>query len=1411
MVDRQEGLKSTLLIKQHLDAIDDLFSLSFILGAEGVLQLVVVPFLGFETKPVGIAADEKLRELLSNPSFQKAMSSAGLARVAKLRLSMPILQTGIHKPAPRALARSIEVINSGQKPAQSKLLRKRLLKALKAASSERVESGELSVALFEAKSDRDPIDVFVGLQDHCADYFDKISLRALNALSAFDKLVSRCLAANQLVTVSGLEAFVLEHHPRLLQIGYKYLNSSSVSNPLKRIYQKIDATKWQVASLESKASPHVFMTPEGGSLLGWSLTNKTIRGDLGLNLPCIMQVEDEFVMLSRLETRLIRSLDDCWGLLPHLESDADKQVFREASVVLACVARCRTWNNLAGSKFWLARFALHRTILGFERNFASLDQRMSFLKAREKESALLQLCVELLPTNSSTGCKLLLTRGALRNEELQEDEVTVEPGCDWPEYDLDVKKDADSLDICRHRGSIVSESGRFSISLRSLAEGCAFQTESLPENNQSAFDPHWRVTSGLTLSWGRLQMIAGALATAERAPALFGNLCFLREGRVRCSESTLAKAISDEFLVDRRKLVTSSSRNRRKPQFGLRTEPFLLATGRDPRGFELFTERLGTPNPLSVVDVQRQEKTRLKVTYLPRIQSERVRQIFGASADANNAESWSADAVLRLLNDLARKIKEDKIKTSDQKDSPAPSGYEELIGEFGSIELEPRFEFEIGEQVVSQTEWEAAKKLKDGYLVCGRIYLTKTQYEACLDVYILRKKALARFSKIRVVDLWRSLGTFGASKDSSLQPAEYLEQLQINLEPILELMNKAIPETILAELDEPSSTLARDLHGLNGQLRQYQKYGTAWLLSRVDSGLGALLADDMGLGKTVQATALLIMLRRRELRKGRVFKPVLIVCPKSLMVNWNHELKRFLPSCDGSPSNNSGFRISTLMEGEIDRSADIVVTTYHRLRIRYEELAQSVPEWGLVVLDEAHTIKNSGTQIAQSVSKLVCEKRVALTGTPIENHARELWSIVDWLNPGLLGKESEFDAYTRLARTSAEKRIMLAPVHEILKPILLRRLKSDPAVGLELPEKIYKTIRVELTEEQRILYETIVLAAINADVGAENSFQAGSRFITATLRLKQICNHPDLFWSGDEENEILNNPESLGHVESKKLRALIKQRSLSACKASSTKKQPNLQNFTRDFIERSSKFEALIGLLDELQECDGGILVFTQFRRTAEHIQRVLGEHSPSQWTDVTFLHGGLSTTQRYEIVSRFQDRCGERRALLERGEAVDCSPPLLIISLRAGGMGLNLTGATQVIHFDRWWNPSVEDQATDRAHRIGQQQTVVVTHFCSEGTIEEGLMVRLNEKRSLANDLIGMASQESFGESMQNVLGFLKLADPYGNFRGRARVSSVTSRFRNANQGFVETTNLNARDRTGTRANGIEQLENLT
>lgn len=539
------------------------------------------------------------------------------------------------------------------------------------------------------------------------------------------------------------------------------------------------------------------------------------------------------------------------------------------------------------------------------------------------------------------------------------------------------------------------------------------------------------------------------------------------------------------------------------------------------------------------------------------------------------------------------------------------------------------------------------------------------------------------------------------------------ERLQLELE-----LNEHLHQFI-AQLSQTSAIPRIETpETFQGKLRNYQVEGASWLLFLRRFGLGACLADDMGLGKTIQMISYLLHIQEQE----RPSAPSLLICPTSVLGNWQKELERFAPSLrvklHYGPNRGKGAAFRESVE-----DCDLMLTSYALAYLDEEELTSM--RWSSVCLDEAQNIKNAYTKQATSIRKLEANHRIAMTGTPIENRVTELWSIFDFINPGYLGALREFNQRFVASVERERDADQIGLLQRLVKPFLLRRVKKDPAIELDLPDKLEAKVYVSLTAEQAALYETCIQDMFDK-LDRLSPMERRGLILGTLTRLKQLCNHPASF---------LKEPERI-------VRA------------------------GRSAASRSHKLERLLEMVRELRQEGDSCLVFTQFVEMGKLLQATLRQALEEP---VLFLHGGTPKAQRDLMIARFQRGAGPLQptaaeangeegdadgvaavepAAAERaddgaddGEGED-AVGIFILSLKAGGIGLNLTAANHVFHFDRWWNPAVENQATDRAFRIGQTKHVQVHKFVTLGTLEERIDEMIERKQGLSQQIVGSGEQ---------------------------------------------------------------------
>lgn len=441
---------------------------------------------------------------------------------------------------------------------------------------------------------------------------------------------------------------------------------------------------------------------------------------------------------------------------------------------------------------------------------------------------------------------------------------------------------------------------------------------------------------------------------------------------------------------------------------------------------------------------------------------------------------------------------------------------------------------------------------------------------------------------------------------------------------------------------------------LKGELRPYQQTGLKWLWTNVSKGFGVCMADDMGLGKTIQIISLILKMKE----EGNLKKPVLVICPTTLMGNWMKELQMFAPSLDAVIYHGA--------ERQLDVKHDVILTTYAIMRIDVEELKKQ--SWGMVIVDEAQNIKNPDTAQTLAIKTLKADVKVAMTGTPVENRLTELWSIFDFINQGYLGSLREFQKSYAIPIERFKENSRAAKLKMSVSPFVLRRLKTDKHVISDLPEKMVLNEYCYLSKPQAVLYEK-TLNEMMSKISEFSGINRRGNIFKLITALKQICNHPYQFLKSGEMSR-----------------------------------------------ELSGKMDKCISTVQSILDNGEKTLIFTQYKEMGEILQKVISEECG---TIPLFFHGSLTVPQREELINTFQ---------------TDDNAKVMILSLKAGGTGLNLTSATNVIHYDLWWNPAVEDQATDRTYRIGQDKNVMVHRMITLGTFEEKIDEMLKSKKELAD-----------------------------------------------------------------------------
>jgi SNF2 family DNA or RNA helicase len=567
----------------------------------------------------------------------------------------------------------------------------------------------------------------------------------------------------------------------------------------------------------------------------------------------------------------------------------------------------------------------------------------------------------------------------------------------------------------------------------------------------------------------------------------------------------------------------------------------------------------------------------------------------------------------------------------------------------------------------------------DWQLALGDDKITPEELEHLAKLKIPLVQMRGEWVILRPEDIQAAMEFFKKGEQSGEMSLREAVKLSLNESPQLEgveIDSVECPEWFKSFVDNLKGGKLKRLRQpeeFTGKLRPYQLRGMSWLAFMRQWGLGACLADDMGLGKTIQVIA--FMLREKKLQKDNS-RPNLLICPTSVVGNWKREMERFAPILDVVIHHGSD-RLSGEEFANSAMEYDLVITSYGLARRDAEDLV--AVNWKGLILDEAQNIKNPSAKTAKVVRSLNSEYRFALTGTPVENRLMELWSIMEFLNPKYLGSQKNFQERFALPIERYGNEDATKELRSVAAPFILRRLKTDPKIISDLPEKLEMKIYCNLTREQVTLYEAVVKDMMqqldnNGGQDRPGGIQRRGMVLAGLTKLKQLCNHPALFLHDHSPLE-----------------------------------------------GRSGKLQRLVEMLEEAISEDDKVLIFTQFTQMGEALQGYLESKFRC---DTLFLHGGVPQKKRDRMVSLFQESSN--------------GPPFFIISIRAGGTGLNLTRANHVFHFDRWWNPAVEDQATDRTFRIGQTRTVQVHKFICAGTFEERIDELIDKKKSLAESIIG-------------------------------------------------------------------------
>jgi SNF2 family DNA or RNA helicase len=569
-----------------------------------------------------------------------------------------------------------------------------------------------------------------------------------------------------------------------------------------------------------------------------------------------------------------------------------------------------------------------------------------------------------------------------------------------------------------------------------------------------------------------------------------------------------------------------------------------------------------------------------------------------------------------------------------------------------------QYQLSIGEHPVTPEEWQQ--------LVNAKVPLVKFRGE-WVELDLAKMQQMLEF--------WQKQGR--ENQNMSLlellqREAEAGEELEFERDDTLE-------EMLLKLNDKSQLESIADLPNFQGKLREYQQRGVSWLNYLENLGLNGCLADDMGLGKTIEVIARLIQERNNNTQVA----PTLLIVPTSVIGNWQKEIAKFAPHFrsivhHGSDRSKDGWEFE-----EAIAEQDVVITSYTLIR-KDAKLFESI-DWQRIVLDEAQNIKNPKAAQTKAILKLKAVHRLALTGTPVENRLLDLWSIFNFLNPGYLGKQTQFRKAFEIPIQKDSDRIKALTLKKLVEPFILRRVKTDKSIIKDLPDKVEQKVYCNLTPEQASLYEAVV-QDVARQIEEKEGIERKGLILSTLVKLKQICNHPRQFLQ--DESEFTPN--------------------------------------------RSHKLSRLQEMIEEVQAEQESLLLFTQFREIGDALQQYFRHnyHYPTY-----YIHGGTSRKNRDKMISEFQEP--------------DTPPAVFILSLKAGGVGITLTKANHVFHFDRWWNPAVEDQASDRAFRIGQKKNVFVHKFVTLGSLEEKIDLMIEDKKRLSESVVG--ADESWLTELDN------------------------------------------------------------
>ena len=618
-----------------------------------------------------------------------------------------------------------------------------------------------------------------------------------------------------------------------------------------------------------------------------------------------------------------------------------------------------------------------------------------------------------------------------------------------------------------------------------------------------------------------------------------------------------------------------------------------------------------------------------------------------------------------------------RLKLSSGKQSPAEVSSGHM--RFDNL-INYSWQLSIGDTALTRDEFDALVALKSPLVqIRGQwVQLDSEQIEAAIQFWQKQQTLDGEFSLHEAMQL----GLGGAESRNGL-PVDTVE------------MDGWLTSWLDTLQGDEKLTVLPPPEGLRAELRPYQQYGYSWLDFARRWGMGVILADDMGLGKTIQT---LTMVQKLKNESEQLPAPILLICPTSVVINWQLESEKFTPGLK-TMAHQGAERLREAEFVAAVKGVDMVLTSFALVR-RDAEVMRQV-DWLGVVLDEAQNIKNPNTKQAQVIRGLPAGFRLALTGTPVENRLSELWSIMQFLNPGFLKGQKKFRQEFSLPIEKYGDEVAIKKLRNLTRPFILRRLKTDPTVITDLPDKQEVKEYCHLSEEQATLYEAVVQDALHAiEEQSEGGIARKGLVLSMLMQLKQVCNHPvQYLHQGETYNSFEDN-------------------------------------------NRSGKLSRFHAILEEVLAGGDRLLLFSQFTEMGGLLKQYIQEQFG---VPALFLHGGVRPKKRAEMVQRFQAEDG---------------PPVFVLSLKAGGTGLNLTNANHVFHFDRWWNPAVEDQATDRAFRIGQTKNVLVHKFVCLGTLEERIDQMIEDKKALAESVVGKGENWLTEMSTADLRSLVKLRE---------------------------------------------------